>query len=153
MRNLIVAVFFCISVSVFAEDMQKHLSDTQMMVRQGMYQEALDRFVWFHDHALEHNYGMYGVRLSFALMYWKELGKVYLQAMQALKETRDHKTDQILNSDGNYELFNDVVFCALSDCGERVHHPAGFGLTGETFGWYSFRRGVCCPTLHMRRLK
>jgi hypothetical protein len=104
-----ISICFCISISVFAEDMQKYLNDTQMMVRQGMYQEALERFIWFHDHALEHNSGMAGVRLSFALAYWKELGKVYSPAMQALIGTRDRKTNQILNADGNYELFNDVM--------------------------------------------
>jgi hypothetical protein len=108
MKKLLVAFFLFISISVFAEDMQKYLTDTQMMVRQGMYQEALERFVWFHDHALEHNYSMVGVRLSFALAYWKELGKAYPQAMQALIETRDRKTAQILNGAGSFDLFHDV---------------------------------------------
>jgi len=64
--------------------MQKYLSDTQQMVREGRYQEALERFVWFHDHALEHEpSAMYGVRLSFALSYWKSLGDVYPPAMTA----------------------------------------------------------------------
>ena len=47
--------------------MQKYLSDTQEMVRKGKYKEALERFVWFHEHALEHDPAMTGVRLSFAV--------------------------------------------------------------------------------------
>ena len=60
-----------------ANDMQVYLNETQELVRQQRYAEALERFLWFHDHALEHNPGMAGVRLSFALSYWKNLGDVY----------------------------------------------------------------------------
>jgi len=79
------------------------------MVRQGKHKEALERFVWFHDHALEHDPAMYGVRLSFALSYWKALGDIYPPAKQALIETRDRKTHQIKKSDGNAALFHDVA--------------------------------------------
>lgn len=78
MKKLLAVAIVFIAVSSRGEDMQKYLSDTQEMVRQGKNQEALERFVWFHDHALEHEpAGMYGVRLSFALSYWKALGDVY----------------------------------------------------------------------------
>ena len=89
--------------------MQKYLSHTQDLVRQGKYQEALERFLWFHDHALEHDPAMYGVRLSFALSYWKQLGEVYPPALAALKKNRGDKTTLLLAGKGNRELFNDVA--------------------------------------------
>ncbi len=52
---------------------------------------------------------MYGVRLSFALSYWKELGEKYPPAMKALVETRDRKTKELISGKENYELFHDVV--------------------------------------------
>jgi hypothetical protein len=45
-------------------DRQAHLSRTQELIRRKRYQEALDRFLWFDEHALEHDPGMSGVRLS-----------------------------------------------------------------------------------------
>ena len=40
---------------------------------------------------------MYGVRLSFALSYWEQLGEVYPPALTALKKTRDDKTALLLD--------------------------------------------------------
>ncbi len=97
------------SLSVHAEDMQKYLSDTQDLVRQGKHQAALERFLWFHDHALDHDPAMYGVRLSFALGYWMQLGDVYPPAMTAMKKTRDDKTALLEEQKGNRSLFHDVV--------------------------------------------
>jgi hypothetical protein len=92
-----------------AEDMQKYLSDTQVLVREGKYEEALDRYLWFHDHALEHSRSMVGVRLSFALSNWKKLGDVYPPALTAMKKTRDDKTALIEQKKGNRSLFQDVM--------------------------------------------
>lgn len=109
MRTLIVVIILFASLSAHAEDMQKYLSDTQDLVRQGKNQEALDRFLWFHNHALEYEPAMYGVRLSFALMYWKQLGDAYPPALTAMKKTRDDKTILLENQKGNFSLFHDVV--------------------------------------------
>lgn len=106
---LIALIILGASISLRADDMQTYLSDTHKMVREGKYQEALDRFIWFHDHALEQEPSMYGVRLSFALSYWKDLGEKYPPAMAALKKTRDDKTMRMEKGEGNRELFHDVT--------------------------------------------
>jgi len=109
MRTLIAIITFLASFSVHAEDMQKYLRDTDKMIEQGKYQEALDRCIWFHEHALEHEPAMYGVRLSFALSDWKRLGDVFPPAMAALKKTRDDKTALMIDKKGNFNLFQDVA--------------------------------------------
>lgn len=105
----IMLLFFTAVLLARAEDMQKYLRDTQALVKAGKYQEALDRFLWFHDHALEQQPSMVGVRLSFALMYWKQLGDVYPPAQAALKKTRDDKTTLFYQGQGSPNLFQDVV--------------------------------------------
>jgi len=40
------------------------------LAHQGKNEEALERFLWFHDHALEHDPAMHGVRLPYALSSW-----------------------------------------------------------------------------------
>ncbi len=42
---VVIAIFMMPSFRVEAEDMQKYLQDTQKMVRQGKYKEALKRNV------------------------------------------------------------------------------------------------------------
>lgn len=102
-------VLLTASLTAHAEDMQKYLSDTQELVREGKHEDALKRFLWFHDHALEHQPSMYGVRLSFALSYWKQLGDVYPPALAALKRTRDDKTERLVQKESNRNLFHDVM--------------------------------------------
>jgi hypothetical protein len=106
--SLTVLVILLLSSFLQAQDMQKYLSDTRQMVKDGNYKEALDRYIWFHDHSLEHNPAMTGVRLSFALAYWKDLGNLYPPAMTALVEIRDKKTKQVIDS-GSSSLFSDVA--------------------------------------------
>jgi len=77
-------------------------------VSEGQFEEALDEYVWFHEHALEEEPALYGVRLSFALAYWIELADAYPRARQVLEEIRDRKTAALLRGEGNRRLFHDV---------------------------------------------
>jgi hypothetical protein len=76
--------------------------------QEGRYQDALREYVWFHEHALEHERAFYGVRLSFALAYWMDLGKVYPEARRKLEEIRDKKTETLAFGAGDRELFHDI---------------------------------------------
>jgi len=105
-KIMIVAISACLSVQ--AEDMEKYLDDTEAMQEQGKYEQALERHLWFHDHALEHDCSMAGVRLSFALADWKDLGDKYPPALTAMKKVRDEKTALLENGHGSYALFLDV---------------------------------------------
>ena len=111
MRQLLVAMFtfMALASQLRAEDMLQYLRDTEEMIRHGKHKEALERLVWFHEHAIEHDRGISGVRLSSALRLWKELGDDYRPAMQALIETRDRKTSQFQTESGSSSVFQDVA--------------------------------------------
>ena len=109
MKALLAGFLAMLALSAKAEDMQKYLADTQEMVRQGKHQEALDRFIWFHEHALENNPSMVGVRLSFALMYWKSLGDVFPPATTAMVDLRDRTTKQVSDKGGKVTQFQEVA--------------------------------------------
>jgi hypothetical protein len=55
----------------------------------GRYAEALERHLWFHEHALDYQPSLVGVRLSFALGDWLRLGEQYPPAREALVAVRD----------------------------------------------------------------
>ncbi len=97
------------TLAVGAADMQAYLQETQKMVRAGEYEEALKRHVWFHENALDHNPGMTGVRLSFALSDWARLGEKYPPALEELKALRAAKEEKIRDGEGSFELFHDVT--------------------------------------------
>lgn len=77
---------------------------------EGRHEEALTDYLWFHKHALEHERAYYGVRLSFALAYWKELSNIYPPAAAAMKTVRDETAAALLRAEGNTRtLFDEVA--------------------------------------------
>jgi hypothetical protein len=111
MRLVSVVVFIGlmgIATRAQAQDMRQYLDETREMVRGGRFEEALERMVWFHHHALDYGPGMAGVRLSFALSDWKQLGDVYPPARAALVATRDTTLQQLLENPGESRHFQDL---------------------------------------------
>jgi hypothetical protein len=90
------------------ESAQQALIDAGRLASEGKYEEALEKQVWIHDHSLQVEPGFYGVRLSFALSAWADLGKKYPKALEKLKEVRDQKTTRLNKGEENRELFQDV---------------------------------------------
>lgn len=74
----------------------------------GRYSEALAKHVWFYQNALKYKPSLYGVRLSFALSAWAELGAAYPPALQKLKSIRDETAKKIPEGKGSREAFHDV---------------------------------------------
>jgi hypothetical protein len=75
---------------------------------EGRYEEALDHFLWFHDHALSEDSAYVGVRLSFALGYWLELAEHYPPALVAFRARRDSKLAILRSGQLDRGLFHDV---------------------------------------------
>src|SRR5436190_22278410 len=87
----------------------KALADARRLVQSGHYAAALEKHVWFHDHALAVEPSYYGVRLSFALRDWVELGRKYPPAMEKLQSIRDEKIALLSSGSREREVFHDVV--------------------------------------------
>jgi len=87
---------------------QEALNEARKFAAEGKFEESLERHVWFHEHALEVRPSYYGVRLSYALSDWAELGKMYPKALQTLKGIRDEKTSRLLAGQVDRQLFHDV---------------------------------------------
>jgi hypothetical protein len=85
------------------------LDAARQLARMGDYEAALQKHIWFHHKALLVNRSLYGVRLSFALADWVELGEKYPKALFELKVIRDRKTANLLSGIFNKEIFSDVV--------------------------------------------
>lgn len=103
------ACFCCTFALADDPDPQKVLNEAQTLARHGKYEEALEKHLWFHENALKHRPSMTGVRLSFALSYWVELGHRYPKAREALVAIRDKNTEAIREGRGFVDLFHDVA--------------------------------------------
>jgi hypothetical protein len=85
------------------------LVEARAFIAQGKYDAALEKYLWFHRHALEHNEALAGVRLSFALDEWVKLGEVYPPARDALLSVRDDAVKAFADGNGSFTLFMDVA--------------------------------------------
>lgn len=63
-------------------DPRKELREARLLVKSEQYAAALEKYIWFHDHALDFDRALAGVRLSYAIMEW---GQVYPPAREALE--------------------------------------------------------------------
>jgi len=98
----------------------------------GRYEDALAHFLWYHDHALSEDSSLAGVRLSFALGYWEELGEKYPAAMEIFRGRRDAKVAILRAGQLDRGLFHDVE--AMS---ERLNEDE---VTAELFAMLHERR-------------
>jgi len=55
----------------------KVLREARQLVKSEQYAAALEKYIWFHDHALAFDRALAGVRLSYAIFEWLDLGKVW----------------------------------------------------------------------------
>ncbi|MEO0415807.1 MAG: hypothetical protein AAF226_12750 [Verrucomicrobiota bacterium] len=78
--------------------MPEFLDEVRELVEKGKFAEALDRHLWYHHHILEAHPSQRGVRVSYALSAWRDLGDKYPPAMDALEAERDLAENLVKNS-------------------------------------------------------
>ena len=103
------------------------LDEAAADARAKRYADALAKHLWFHENALKYERGLYGVRLSFALGAWLELGKQYPPALEALKESRDTAGRRIREHKGKRGDFHD--FSSINEVLGEEH------ATADLFVW------------------
>ncbi len=107
------------------------LNEAARDARDGRHAVALEKHVWFHDNALRLHPALSGVRLSFALAYWRKLAESYPPAMEALRHTRDKAESQFLQSGFGFAAFGDLA--ALNRTfGEQERTVAAFKVADRT---------------------
>jgi|HubBroStandDraft_1064217.scaffolds.fasta_scaffold310680_1 hypothetical protein len=105
-RNLLQSEIIC---SVSAPDPKEVLRQARQLVKSHQGSAALEKYIWFHDHALDAGMSLCGVRLSFAISEWVDLGEVYPPARRALESVRDAKTESLMQGTYDVSLFRDVA--------------------------------------------
>jgi ketosteroid isomerase-like protein len=90
------------------EDPRVALDRARELASEGRYAEALEEHLWFHENALRIRPSLAGVRLSFALAAWIELGAEYPEAIDEMVALREEKTATLAGGEIAPELFFDV---------------------------------------------
>ena len=108
-RSLSLSVLVLLCSCGARDDAGDALKSARLLAAEGRFDEALEKHVWFHHHGLDADRSYYyGVRLSFALSEWVELGRKYPKALAALKDIRDEKTSRLIAGETDKAVFHDV---------------------------------------------
>jgi hypothetical protein len=88
-------------------DLNAIRTEAAKLTSMGRYDEALQRCLWYHEHALEYGESD-AVRLSFGLSDWVELARRYPPARQALLDLRDRDVRDFAEGRGFFDKFMEV---------------------------------------------
>ncbi len=101
--------FASVAKSFTKADVDRALSDASRLRHEGRYEDALERHIWYHKNAMRYAPEHYGVRLSFALAYWAELGGVFPKAKDALRSVRDETLAAYRKKPSDWLVFGEVM--------------------------------------------
>jgi hypothetical protein len=111
----------------------ERLGQARRAAKKGRFAEALAGYEWFHEHALDGCPGsLYGVRLSFALNYWRDLGDAYPTAKLALRACCEAKIQALMEGKGDRDLLNDVISMQDYIEGDDFVYPVVLSLNEHT---------------------
>ena len=114
-----------------AEVNLEDLNDIRDLVKNEQYELALQKHVWFHDESKSSS-GMGGVRLSYAISNWVELGKKYPPALIELQSIRNDNKDKMSSGKGTFNDFLD--FSSINrELGEEVKTIELFSELSERY--------------------
>lgn len=85
------------------------LEDARKLAEQGKYEEALQKYIWFHENVPVKAPSMSAVRLSFAISYWTELATKYPKAKEALVDIRDKGVKKLTEGKASFDVFQEVA--------------------------------------------
>jgi serine/threonine protein kinase len=89
-------------------DMTRILTEARTLMNQGKFDEALQRQVWYYNHALEYDPSQASARLVTALSQWADLDRLYPKAQDALFVIRDQEARRLEQGKGDADLFSEI---------------------------------------------
>jgi hypothetical protein len=91
------------------QEPKRMLQSARAHVKAGAYAEALESYSWVYENALVYDPMWFGIRDSYVVMEWAELGKVYPPARTELELIRDQKTARLREGAFDHFLFKEVM--------------------------------------------
>jgi tetratricopeptide (TPR) repeat protein len=105
--NILIFFLLLCTQTSFAKVGHEDLDEISALKKAGKFQQALEKQLWFHEESKK-SPGMAGVRLSYAINSWVELGKKYPPALKALIKVRDKDKEALLSGKGDFQNFHDL---------------------------------------------
>jgi hypothetical protein len=83
------------------------------------YSLSLEKYRWFFDNALKIKKSYYGVRLSYCLSEWADLGNVYSPALEKLTLLKESALKEFRNTNSHCQFHEYESICNALGCPEE----------------------------------
>jgi hypothetical protein len=104
--------------------------EAQGAIKSGDFTNALLMLVWFHENALKHDEALAGVRLSYALNDWLDLGTAHPPALDQLKTVRDKAGQEVREATDSVDCYQ--AFMDFESINKKLNEDA---KTKDLFLW------------------
>lgn len=100
-----ICIFLLFGCNITKKDPASELDDARINVKNVRYSEALKNYVWFFNNSTEIEPAMFGVKHSYCVGEWRELGNLYKPALLAYREELLKRQKKLLNGSDSWKLF------------------------------------------------
>jgi len=120
-------------------DPGKVLNEAREAFRNKEYSRALEKYEWFFENSIQIKRSYYGVRLSYCLSEWVELGTEHPPALEALENKKKEALASFIKSKSRNDFHDYSSICFAIGCsGEAVEvfrelRSTDFELSKELF--------------------
>ncbi len=76
-------------------------------VKNENYEKALLKYIWINEHSLNYSYYFIGVRSSYAIQEWYQLGQIFPDVQEKYNEFRNNAKQNVINNDNLILNFSD----------------------------------------------
>jgi len=102
-------------------DPSEVLSKARKAYQDKDYPVALENYQWFYHNALDIDQSYYGVRLSYCLGEWADLGKEFPEATDALVQLKEKALAEFSSTKSRTAFHEYSSICEYLECKEEVY--------------------------------
>lgn len=103
------------------EDPSKILAEARNAFKDERYAESLEKYKWFYDNSIKIDESYYGVRLSYCLGEWAELGMVYPGALTELNKLKESTLEYFEKSQKRRSFHEYSSICEVLNCQKETY--------------------------------
>jgi len=104
-----------------SEDPSQRLNEAREAFSEKNYPVALEHYQWFFDNAIEIDRAYYGVRLSYCLDEWADLGAVYPPALEVLSNLKNRTLSEFRASQKRQTFHEFSSICEYLNCNQEAY--------------------------------
>lgn len=114
MRTVLLTMFFVVSMAGQEIDPGDVLDEARSLRGLGQHEAALEKYIWFFENSVQIERSYFGVKHSYCLEEWWDLGREFGKAKEAYLEMLADRHERLLEGVYSWDLFYEFKSMAES---------------------------------------